>query len=419
MAKIKEIHAREILDSKANPTIEATIILDDGVSSTACVPSGTSVGTYEAVEIRDNDQKRFNGKGVLKAIDNIQSTIAPALISMDPTNQPEIDRKMLSLDGTATKEKLGANAILAVSMAVAKAGAKASKQPLYTYLTTFLPDAAPAKIPTPIFNVINGGKHAGDNLNIQEFIVVPATFKSFSESLQIGVTVYQNLLKVLNKNFLSTLVGDEGGFAPSLAANQDALSLISQAIDMTGLRLGYDVFTGIDAASTTFYSNKNYKLKDRPTSLSSPELVDYYYELVKKFNVLYLEDGMAEDDWEGWMLLNQKIGHDCMIVGDDLVATNPDRLQTALDKKAITGLIIKPNQIGTVMETIAVVGMAKAAGIKTIVSHRSGETNDDFIADFGVAMASDYVKFGAPARGERVAKYNRLLQIEQELVPKS
>jgi len=419
MAKITEIRAREILDAKANPTLEATVVLDDGTVGIAASPSGTSVGKYEAAELRDKDPKRFSGKGVRKAIENIHTVIAPALTRMEATNQPEIDRKMISLDGTPNKEKLGANAILAVSMAVAKSGAKVSNSPLYSYLATFLPNSLPVKIPTPIFNIINGGKHAGENLNIQEFIAVPATFKSYTESLQLGVAVYHNLMKTLAKNYLLTLVGDEGGFAPALATNQDALSLISQAVGMSELRLGYDVFTGIDAAANTFYTGGNYKLKDRPTALSSSELVDYYYELVKKYNVLYLEDGIAEDDWEGWVLLNEKIGHDSMIVGDDLVATNPGRLQQALDKKAITGIIIKPNQIGTVMESIAVVAMAKEAGLKVIVSHRSGETNDDFIADFGVAVSADYVKFGAPARGERVAKYNRLLQIEQELISKS
>jgi enolase len=415
MANIKSIAAREILDSKGNPTVEVKISLDDGTSGIAACPSGTSVGKYEAVEIRDGDPKRFHGKGVLKAIDHIHTIIAPQLLGMDIASQPEIDRKMIELDGTPEKAKLGANATLPVSMAATKAAAHAHGLPLYKYLKTITNDTSPLKIPTPMFNVINGGKHAGNNLNIQEFLAVPATFKGFSESLQMGVAIYNNLMQVLSKNYLSTLIGDEGGFAPALATNQDALSLLSQAIDMAQLRLGYDVFTGLDCASDTYFSDGSYKLKDRSNQLSASELSAYYDEMVKKFNVLYLEDGCAEDDFAGWKLLNEKISHNCMIVGDDLVATNPGRLQLALDKKAITGVIIKPNQIGSVMETLAVVAMAKEAGLKVIVSHRSGETNDDFIADFGVAVSADYMKCGAPARGERVAKYNRLLEIEKEM----
>lgn len=415
MAQIQSIIAREILDSKANPTVEVTVTLDNGSVGTAACPSGTSVGKYEAVELRDGDTKRYDGKGVLKAIENIHTLISPKLIGLEAAEQQEIDRRMIELDGTPNKEHLGANATLAVSMATTKAAAAATQQPLYAYLKTLIPDQTPLKIPVPMFNVINGGKHAGNNLDIQEFLAIPATFKSFSESLEIGVMIYNNLKKALSKNFLSTLIGDEGGFAPALATNQDALSLISQAIDMADLRLGYDIFTGMDCASDTFFVDGNYKLKDRQTALSANELSSYYDELVRKFNILYLEDGCAEDDLAGWRLLNERIAHTCLIVGDDLTATNPGRLQLALDKKAITGIIIKPNQIGTVMETLAVVEMAREAGLKIIVSHRSGETNDDFIADFGVAVSADYMKCGAPARGERVAKYNRLLAIEKEL----
>jgi enolase len=415
MATIKSITAREIIDSKANPTIEATVILDDGSIGTAGCPSGTSVGKYEAHELRDGDLKRFNGKGVLKAIDNVHALIAPALMGMDILDQQGIDRKMISLDATPNKAKLGANATLAVSMAAMKAGAARSKLPLYRYIQEFIPEAPTPKIPTPMFNVLNGGKHAGNNVNIQEFLAIPATFKTYSEALLIGVAVYHSLMTTLSKNFLSTLIGDEGGFAPALTTNQDALSLLSQAVDTTGLRLGYDVFGGMDCASDTYFIDGKYKIKDRPNPLTAPELVLYYEEMVKKYNILYLEDGLAEDDLEGWKLMNEKLGHNTMIVGDDLTATNPDRLQLALDKIAITGIIIKPNQIGTVIETLAVVAIAKQAGLKVIVSHRSGETNDDFIADLGVAVAADYMKCGAPARGERVAKYNRLLKIEQDL----
>jgi enolase len=413
MATIKSISAREILNSKSNPTLEVTVILDDGSSGTASCPSGTSVGKYEAVELKDGDTKRYNGRGMLKAIASIEETIAPALIGMESTSQQDIDLKMIELDGTENKSKLGANAILSVSMAVSKAASL--HVPLYTYLKNFLPGDRAVKIPTPLFNIINGGKHAGDNLNIQEFMAIPATFKSYSESLQMGYAIYHNLMQVLGKNFLSTLIGDEGGFAPSLATNQDALSLISQAVEMSGLRMGYDVFSGMDCAADNYFVDGKYKLKDRPNALSQQDLLLFYDELVKKYNILYLEDAMSEDDIEGWQLLTEKLSNSCMIVGDDLTATNPGRLQMALDKKALTGIIIKPNQIGTVMESIAVVGMAQEANIKVIVSHRSGETNDDFIADLAVAVSADYVKCGAPVRGERVAKYNRLLQIEQEL----
>lgn len=416
MAAIQDIQAREIINSKANPTIEASVILEDGTVGTAACPSGTSVGKYEAVELQDQEMKRFHGKGVLKAINNIQTLIKPELIGVEITEQQEIDQRMIGLDPEKNKGTIGANAMLAVSMAAAKAGAISTKQPLYRYLRHYFPDAPTEfKIPTPAFNVINGGLHAGGALDIQEFLVIPATFKTFSESLQLGIAVYHNLMQALSKNFLSTLIGDEGGFAPSLATNQDALSLISQAIEMAGVRLGYDAFCGMDCASDTYFSDGNYKIKDRPSALNSKELIRYYEELVKKYNILYLEDGMAEDDVEGWKAMTETLSKDCMVVGDDLTATNPERLQMALTNNLLTGIIIKPNQIGTVMESIAVVAMAKAAGLKVIVSHRSGETNDDFIADFGVAVGADYVKFGAPARGERVAKYNRLLKIEQEL----
>lgn len=415
MATIKTITAREIINSKANPTVEVTLMLDSGETVTASCPSGTSVGKYEAVELRDNDMKRYHGLGMLKAVENIETKIAPTLIGMDPTKQQVIDKTMIALDGTENKSNLGANAILAVSIAVAKAGALASSMPLYRYLNQYLPDSGTIKIPVPTFNVINGGKHAGGNLNIQEFLAIPATFKTYEESLQMGVVIYHNLMQVLSKNFLSTLIGDEGGFAPALATNQDALSLISQAVEMSGLRMGYDVFSGMDCASDNFFNNGRYKLKDRPNPLSANDLISYYTELIDKYNILYLEDGCSEDDLDGWKLLVEKLGKNCMIVGDDLTATNPIRLQLALEKKALTGIIIKPNQIGTVMESIAVVAMAKEAGIKVIASHRSGETNDDFIADFAVAVSADYMKCGAPARGERVAKYNRLLQIEREL----
>ena len=416
MAKIKQIIAREILNAKGNPAVEATVILNDGKMGTASCPSGTSVGNYEASELKDHDDNHFQGNGVLKAISNIQDVIAPALLGMEATKQPEIDKKMIEMDGTQNKGRLGANAILSVSMAVAKAAAKSSLLPTFLYLREFVKkENVPIKIPTPIFNILNGGKHAGENVNFQEFMVIPASSKTYSESLNMALVLYNSLKKTLEQNNLTTLIGDEGGFAPKLSSNKDALTLLKQAIDTTSFRFGFDVFMGLDAASTNFFSEGKYHLKDRTMPLSSSDLISFYEEINKEFHLLYLEDPMAEDDWGGWSNIYSTLSQQTLIVGDDLTATNPYRLQMALDKKTITGIIIKPNQIGTVIEALAVVEVARQAGIKIIVSHRSGETNDDFIADFAVAVSADYAKFGSPIRGERVAKYNRLLGIEREI----
>lgn len=416
MAKIKQITAREILNAKGNPTVEATVLLTDGATGTASCPAGTSIGSYEAMELRDKDNMHFRGLGVLKAITNIQTIIAPKIVGMDASHQADIDKLMIELDGTQNKSRLGANALLSVSMSVAKAAAASSVLPLFLYLRQFLGDKTVSlKVPTPLFNVINGGKHAPGTFNFQEFLLVPASSKTFSESLQIGTTIYYGLKDVLSLNGMSTLVGDEGGFAPKLPTNTEALSLLVQAIDTTNQKLGFDVFLGLDAASSTFYSNQQYHITDKQNGLSNKALNDFYADLIKQFHLLYLEDILSEDDWDGWVDAMGKLSQSVMVVGDDLIATNPYRLQMAIDKKAITGIVIKPNQIGTVIEALAVVEVARSAGIKIITSHRSGETNDDFIADFAVAVGSDYCKFGAPARGERVAKYNRLLQIEQHL----
>lgn len=413
MSKIKQISAREILNAKGSPTVEATVILDDGKSGTASVPSGTSVGTYEAAELKDADTNRYQGQGVLKAVSNIENAIAPALLGIDVTKQPEIDKKMIDLDGTQNKSRLGANAILAVSMAVAKAAANSSSLPLFLYLREFIKkDNVELKIPAPAFNILNGGKHAGNNTNIQEFLVIPVSSKPFNESLQIGVASYNALRKILETNNLSTLVGDEGGFGPRLQSNQAGLAFVKQAMSSLNLRLGFDIFLGLDAAASNFYINKKYQIKDKPEPLEGKDLISYYQGLDKEFHILYMEDPLAEDDWDNWAKIYSEMGQHTLIIGDDLIATNPYRLQMALDKKAITGIIIKPNQIGSVIEAIAVVEVARAAGIKIVVSHRSGETNDDFIADFAVAVSADYTKFGAPQRGERMAKYNRLLEIE-------
>lgn len=416
MAKIKEIKASEILDSRGNPTIETTVVLQDGSVGTASCPSGASVGSYEAWELRDHDAKRFSGLGVLKAVDNVNSIIAPALVGMDSSKQQDIDKTVINLDGTQNKGKLGANAALSVSMAVCKASARNSMLPLFLYLRQFIKtENTTLKIPALLLNFINGGKHAGNNLDLQEFFVIPATSKPYNEALQMGVTLYSTLRNTLKENGLSTLIGDEGGFAPKLATNRDAFVLLKQAIDKTSLRFGFDVFFGLDAASNSFYQDKQYRLRDRSMPYTSDDLISFYQELNKQYRLLYLEDPLFEDEWEGWTKISSKMSQDTIIVGDDLVATNPYRLQMAIDKKAITGVVIKPNQIGTVIECLAVVEVARAAGLKIVVSHRSGETNDAFIADFAVAVSADYVKFGAIARGERIAKYNRLLQIEKQI----
>lgn len=415
MAKIKQILAREILDSRGNPTIETAVILNDDSVGIAAVPSGASIGGYEAMELRDKDIQRYQGLGVLKAVENIENTIAPSLIGKDANNQPAIDKIMIDLDGTQNKGILGANAILSVSMSVAKAAAKSSVLPLFLHLRQFIKKDLRLKIPAPLFNVINGGRHAANSLDFQEFLIIPATSKSYSEALALGVTVYNSLRKVLLENNLSTLIGDEGGFAPHVESNHEALVLLKKAVDSSNLKFAYDIFLGLDAAANSIYKEKQYHIRDKAMSFSASEFINYYEELNKEFSLLYLEDGLAEDDWDSWTQLSSKLSQNTLIVGDDLIATNPYRLQMAIGKRAITGVIIKPNQIGTVIEALAVVEVARLAGLKIIVSHRSGETNDDFIADFAVAVSADYAKFGAPARGERVAKYNRLLQIERQL----
>lgn len=416
MALIKQITAREILNAKGNPTVEATVVLDNGSLGIAACPSGTSIGKYEAVDLKDNDPKRYSGLGVLKAVENIEKIIAPKLISLDVSNQQSIDRTMIELDSTPNKERLGANAILAVSMAVCKAAANSQHLPLFLYLRRFIKGEKLAlKIPTPIFNLINGGLHGGGNLNFQEFIVVPATSKSYLESLSMGISIYKTLKEILKQKNLSTLIGDEGGYAPQFSTNTAAFLALKEATEAVGFRLGLDVFLGVDAASDTFYQDGKYQLKDKTVSFAIDDLIIYYQDLYSKYKLLYLEDIFAENDWDGWTAVYAKMSGSALIVGDDLIATNPTRLQMAINKKAINAVIIKPNQIGTVTETLAVSEIARTSGLKVVVSHRSGETNDDFIADFAVAVGADYCKFGAPARGERVAKYNRLLDIDQQI----
>ena len=420
MAVIKQILAREILNSRADPTIEARVILDDGTTGIASTPSGISKSNYEAYELRDNNANRFNGKGVLTNIEHIQKSIAPKLIGMEATSQREIDNILRELDGTSNKTHLGANTLLAVSMACAKAGAKSAVLPLFLYLRQYTTATdQQIRIHSPAFNVINGGIHAMNNLDMQEFLVLPASFKPYSEALHNGVMVYKHLQELLKREGLNTMVGDEGAFGPSLTSNEDALSLITEAIKATSLRLGYDIYTGLDAAANFFHKDKNYKFKERSTPLQAKELITYYEELVKKYHIIHLEDPLSEDDWDNWNILFPQISQNAVVVGDDLTATNPIRLQMAINKEAINGIVIKPIQIGTVIEAIAVAEIARAANLKITVSHMSGETNDDFIADFAVGIHADYVKFGAPARGERITKYNRLWQIEQQLIDAS
>ncbi len=416
MATIKQVLAREILNSRGDPTLEARIILDDGTTGVASCPSGISKSSYEAYEMRDNDQSRFGGKGVLRCVEHIHKTIAPRLVGLNGSAQQQIDNTLRELDGTDNKTNLGANTLLAVSMACAKAGAKSNFLPLFLYLRQYTTlEGQALRIPSPAFNVINGGVHASNNLDMQEFLILPASFKPYSEALHNGVMVYKHLQELLKREGLSIMVGDEGAFGPNLTSNEDALTLIAEAIKTSSLRLGYDIYTGLDAAANFFHKDKNYKFKERGTPLTARDLITYYEELVKKFHIIHLEDPLFEEDWDNWSILFPRISQNAVVVGDDLTATNPIRLQMAINKEAINGIVIKPIQIGTVMEALAIVEVARASGLKITVSHMSGETNDDFIADFAVAVNADYVKFGAPARGERLAKYNRLWQIEQQI----
>jgi len=416
MSKIKHVSAREILNAKGIPTVEATVVLTDNTMASSSAPGRTSVGGSEAAELIDNDLNRLSGFGVLKAVENINSVIGPKLAGIDAEKQREIDKLMIEMDGTANKARLGANAILAVSQAVAKATAKSSMLPLFIYLRQFISkDKANLKIPNPCFNVLNGGKIGGGNLDFQSFLLIPASSKSFSEALEIGVNIYKILRENLEFKNLPTLIGDEGGFGPNFATNEDGLHFIKQTIENTTLRLGFDVFLGIDFSANNFYSDKKYKIKDSVMQFSSENLIEYYEVLNNKFHLLYMEDPLHEEDWDGWMQMSAKLSENSIIVGDHLTSTNPYRLQMAIDKRAITGIVVKPSQVGTVIETLAVVEVARQADLKIIVSSTSADTVDDFLSDFAVAVSADYVKFGAPARGENIIKYNRLSEIEREL----
>ncbi|KPJ52196.1 MAG: enolase [Dehalococcoidia bacterium DG_18] len=411
-APIEEVRAREILDSRGNPTVEVEVRLSDGTLGRASVPSGASTGAYEAVELRDGDKDRFGGLGVLRAVANVNEKIAPAIIGMSALEQAAIDEKMVALDRTANKLKLGANAILGASLAVAHAAASFNEVSLYRYLAGLNPANT---LPVPMMNILNGGKHAADSTDFQEFMVVPLGAKSFAHALQMGAEVYQALKGVLKDKGLNTNVGDEGGFAPSLASNKEAVELVFAAIEAAGHKPGDDCFIALDPAASEFFDGGRYTLAREGLTLSSTEMVDYYTKLVVNYPIISIEDGMAEDDWDGWRVLMNEVGRKVQLVGDDLYATNVERLMQGIAQQASNSILIKPNQVGTLTETLSAIDMAQQVGWTAIVSHRSGETEDTTIADLAVAKNTGFIKAGAPCRSERVAKYNRLLRIEAEL----
>jgi enolase len=414
-AAIKTIKAREILDSRGNPTIEAQVGLSDGAVGVAAVPSGASTGKHEAVELRDGDKSRYGGLGVLKAVNNVNNKIAPALVGMAASGQEKIDGKILELDGTSNKSNLGANAILSVSMAVARAAANSACVPLYRYL-----GGSDAKLlPVPMLNILNGGKHATGSTDLQEFMVVPAGATSFKQGLQMATEIYHALKKAIEVKGLNTNVGDEGGFAPALDSNKQAVEIILAAIDLAGYKAGKDCYIALDSASSSFYVDGKYVLSKEGLTLTTDEMIAYYAKWVSSYPIISIEDGLDEDDWLGWTSLTSKLGKKIMLVGDDLYTTNLKRLDKGIAQKASNAILIKPNQIGTLSETLATIKRAKQVGWKTIISHRSGETEDTTISDLAVAVGSGLIKTGAPCRSERVAKYNRLLQIEEELGAKA
>jgi enolase len=410
--EIIDVYAREILDSRANPTVEVEVELEDGSVGRAAVPSGASTGAFEAVELRDNDKSRYLGKGVIKAVDNVNSIIAPELIGMNVYDQTLLDKVMLELDGTPNKAKLGANAILAVSLAAARAAAASLGLGLYQYI-----GGVNAKVlPVPMMNILNGGKHADNNVDIQEFMVMPIGAKSFAEALRMCAETFHALKSILNKKGLATGVGDEGGFAPNLNSNEEAIKVIIEAIEKAGYQPGKDISIAIDSAATELYKEDGkYHLEGEGRVLSPAEMVDFYETLVNKYPIISLEDGLAEEDWEGWKLLTDRLGKRIQLVGDDLFVTNTERVKRGIEKGVANSVLIKLNQIGTLTETLNTIQMAERAGYTAVVSHRSGETEDTTIADLVVAVNAGQIKTGAPSRTERVAKYNQLLRIEEEL----
>ncbi|MFA6939755.1 MAG: phosphopyruvate hydratase [Clostridiaceae bacterium] len=413
--EIIDVFARQILDSRSNPTIEVEVHLEDGTYGTAAVPSGASTGIFEAVELRDENKHIYNGSGVLKAVENVNNVIAEELIGMNVLDQVELDQVMLELDGTENKSKLGANAMLGVSLAAAKAAANYLGLGLYQYL-----GGVNAKtLPVPMMNIINGGKHADNNVDLQEFMIMPVGAPSFSEALRMSSEVYHSLKKLLKSKGYDTGVGDEGGFAPNLKSNEEAIAIIVEAIEKAGYVPGKDIYIALDPASSEIFENGKYNLKGEGKVLTSEEMADFYVDLVNKYPIISIEDGMAEEDWEGWKILTEKLGSKIQLVGDDLFVTNTKRLKMGIDKKVANSILIKLNQIGTLTETLDAIEMAQRAGYTVVVSHRSGETEDTTIADLVVAVNAGQIKTGAPARSERVAKYNQLLRIEEELGPQA
>jgi enolase len=412
MLPIEQIVAREILDSRGNPTVECEVLLEDGSLGSAAVPSGASTGEFEALELRDGDKSRYNGKGVLKAVDNVHEIIAPELVGLDGLDQVLIDQTMLELDGTDNKGKLGANAILGVSMATARAAANALLVSLFRYLG----GAYARVLPMPMMNILNGGSHAPNNVDIQEFMVVPVGGETFAESLRMGAEVFHSLKKVLSSRKLVTSVGDEGGFAPDLKGNEEAIQVILEAIEKAGYTPGEDVALALDCAASEFYEDGKYVLKKSDGStLDAGQLTEMYRQWVEKYPLVSIEDGLDENDWEGWAVLTEALGDRVQLVGDDLFVTNTKRLQEGIDRRAANSILIKLNQIGTVTETLACIDLAKRNGFTQVVSHRSGETEDTFIADLAVAVSCGQIKTGSASRSERICKYNRLLRIEEEL----
>ncbi|RJP21240.1 MAG: phosphopyruvate hydratase [Candidatus Abyssobacteria bacterium SURF_5] len=415
MTTIIDVKAREILDSRGNPTIEAEVTLASGAIGRAAVPSGASTGEHEAIELRDGDKKRYGGKGVMKAVQNVNEVIGPHVVGLDATEQLLVDQTMIELDGTPNKKKLGANAILSVSLATAKAAAAALGLPLYRYVG----GVSARLLPVPLMNILNGGKHADNNLDIQEFMIVPVGAKSFREALRQGVEVFHSLKAILSKKGLITSVGDEGGFAPRLDSNAEALDVIMAAIKSAGYKPGKDVLLALDPAASEFFDKASgkYILKaEKKPEKSTGMLIDYYGDLAKKYPIVSIEDGLAEDDWDGWQALTKKLGQKLQIVGDDLFVTNTERLREGIQKKVANSILIKLNQIGSLSETLQAIELAKSAGYTSVISHRSGETEDSTIADVAVATNAGQIKTGSASRSDRIAKYNQLLRIEEELV---
>jgi len=411
MSNIVDIKAREILDSRGNPTVEADVVLASGVIGSAMVPSGASTGEREAIELRDGDKSRYLGKGVLNAVNNVKTEIRSAIIGMDVADQAGIDNKMIDLDGTDTKARLGANAMLAVSMAAAHAAAKEAGQPLYRHLNT----SGEFIMPVPMMNIINGGSHADNSVDLQEFMILPVGAPTFREAIRYGAEVFHNLSKVLKAKGLATTVGDEGGFAPNLSSNEEAISVILQAIEQAGYKPGVDIYLGLDAAASEYYGDGIYNLASESKTYSSEQMADFFVDWVNRYPIISIEDGFDENDWDGWKLMTEKLGRRIQLVGDDLFVTNPAILQKGIERNIANSILIKVNQIGTLTETFAAVDMAHKASYTAVMSHRSGETEDVTIADLAVATGTGQIKTGSLSRSDRVAKYNRLMKIEEEL----